>query len=103
MRETRQLTTKHLVSAIGHEQCMRAVHVYEESFGRLLLGKAINKASFPHAITGKFSIEKAELLRGRWVEHLQEAYAALGAMSTELGITMPARTGGALAHTSEAQ
>ena len=103
LRETRQLTTKHLVSAIGHEQCMRVVHLYEESFGRLLFGKAISKASFPHAITGKLSIEKAELLRGKWVEYLQEAYAVLSAMGTELGITMPAKTGGALAHTSEAQ
>jgi hypothetical protein len=86
LRETRNMLTDPMNKAVGKEVCMKLIHMFEESFGRLLYSKAPNKTHFQHTVTGKYSNEKAKVLRSGWMQYCELKYDALGGFGKQFDV-----------------
>ena len=76
-----------MADVIGHHRALAYFHDFETTVIRLALGKSLKQA-FPHTVSGKFSLEKGELLLVHWLNNLEKKCDILAGMGAAAGIKM---------------
>ena len=78
LADTRLKCLDLLAESTNHARALSLLHIWEIQAVRLALSKAMLK-TFPTAmVSGKFSAEKLQQLRGAWLQHLEESVGLKG-------------------------